>query len=361
MGQAARSSTRTRPAQDRALERGDGVFGAAHVEPQQRMFEQRQQRDRGKTVQRGFGGEPGKDSGRRFGERVAAGILGGNVPARQRGEHAAPERAVRRHQRGGLAVVHRFAQRHRDGERLFLGIGRFDHGERLERRLHMRFEFRLGGFLPPHVGHGRRPQRLRQQPLAAARRRQARDGIARDADAREQRLHGELRMSGRRRDALALVAGNQLPRLLVEIGIEAGQHHGAVRQPRDGRDQFGGRRDRAGRAGGDHRRVGLARKPRGFRLDQKIAPRDRLDDAAFAQHLRPLFDGDLQEFQRQLPIFVELVRHQIVEALPRHAARRHVVDQPRQIVGERAGRRRRLGDQRRAARAVQFGRGGPLW
>ena len=58
---------------------------------------------------------------------------------------------------------------------------------------------------------------------------------------------------------------------------------------------------------------------------------------------------DLQEFQRQLPIFVELVRHQIVEPLPRHAARRHVVDQPRQIVGERAGRRRRLGDQRRAA------------
>ena len=91
------------------------------------MLEQRQQRDRGEAVKRGFGGEPGKHSGRRFGERVAAGILGENIPARQRGEHAAPERAVRRHQRGGLAVVHGFAQRHRDGQRLFLGIGCFDH------------------------------------------------------------------------------------------------------------------------------------------------------------------------------------------------------------------------------------------
>ena len=40
----------------------------------------------------------------------------------------------------------------------------------------------------------------------------------------------------------------------VEIGVEAGQHDGAVRQPRDGGDQFRGRRNRAGRAGGDHRR-----------------------------------------------------------------------------------------------------------
>src|SRR5260370_21249350 len=38
VGQAARSSTWTRPAQNRALERGDGVLRAVPVEPQQRMF-----------------------------------------------------------------------------------------------------------------------------------------------------------------------------------------------------------------------------------------------------------------------------------------------------------------------------------
>ena len=40
-------------------------------------------------------------------------------------------------------------------------------GERLERRLPRALRIRLGGFLPPHVGRGRRPQGLRQQALAA--------------------------------------------------------------------------------------------------------------------------------------------------------------------------------------------------
>ena len=54
--------------------------------------------------------------------------------------------------------------------------------------------------------------------------------------------------------------------------------------------------------------------------------------------------------QGELPVLVEMIRHQAVEALPRHLARRHVVDQPREIVGERERRRRVAHDQRRLAR-----------
>ncbi len=47
-------------------------------------------------------------------------------PACERGHNAAGERAIRRHQRDGLVLIQRFAHRHRNGERFFLGIGRFD-------------------------------------------------------------------------------------------------------------------------------------------------------------------------------------------------------------------------------------------
>ena len=161
VGQAVCSSARTRPAQDRTLERGDCALPVRQIEPQQRMFEERQQRYRLKAVKSGLGRELRKNSRRCIGQCIAAGILGRNIPARQRGQHAASERAVRRDQRGRLAVVHRFAQRHRDGECFVLGIGRFDHRERAQRGLDMRLERRIGGLLPPHVGRGSRPQRFR--------------------------------------------------------------------------------------------------------------------------------------------------------------------------------------------------------
>ena len=92
------------------------------------MFEQRQERHRRQANQRGLGGEPGKHAGRRVGQCVAAGIVHRHVPARQRRQHAAGQRPVRRHQRGDLARnLHRLAQRHRDGQRLFLGVGGLDH------------------------------------------------------------------------------------------------------------------------------------------------------------------------------------------------------------------------------------------
>ena len=167
-------------------------------------------------------------------------------------------------------------------------------------------------------------------------------------------------MPRHRCEVLFLVARDQFPRLFVEIDVEARQHDGAMRQACDRGDQFGRRRDRAGRAGGDHRRIDLARQPRGLGFDERVASFDRLHPVALVKNRRPGPACDLQEAQRELPILVVLFRHQIVEALPRHAARRHVVDQPRQIVGKRAGRRRRLGDERCAARAMKLGRRRPF-
>ena len=255
------------------------------------MFEEREQRHRFEPAKRGRCGEPRKYAGRRVGERLAAGIFRHDVPARQRGENTASERAVRRHQRRRPAVMHRLAQRNRDGERFVFGIGGFDHGQRLQRRIGVGREMPVSGDLPPHVGCRRRAQHFGDQALAAVRCGQANDVGARDADAGQQRLHGELRMRRRRCDFSLLVARDQLPRFVVEIGIEAGQHDGAVRQMRDRRDQFRGCRDRSGRAGGDDQAVGLARESRGFGLDQPIAPLGGLDAFAFAQNVRPGFDA----------------------------------------------------------------------
>ena len=340
------AGTRTRPAQDRALERGDRVLPVAHAEPQQRMLEQSEQRHRRKAAERGFGGKPGKNSGRRVGERIAAGILRRDVPAAERGEHATPERAVGRNQRRGLSLLHRFAQRHRDGERLFLGIGRFDQRECRQRgvarapRTPDRRRFAATCRSPPPAAAPPRPAARARTAPPRIRPRRARCRCARAAPA------WRIADVPAPPQCLALVARDQAPGFFVEIGIEARQHHGAMRQARDGRDQFGGRRDRAGRAGGDHRRVGLARKPRGLRLDQRVAPLRRLDTIRARSGPPASLARDLQEFQRQLPIRIEHVGHEIVEPVPRHAAHRHVVDQPGEIVGERAGRRRRLRDER---------------
>ena len=62
-------------------------------------------RHRREAAERRVGRKPGKRSGRRVGQRIAAAIFRVDVPARQRGENAPRQRAVRRHQGGGLALV----------------------------------------------------------------------------------------------------------------------------------------------------------------------------------------------------------------------------------------------------------------
>ena len=124
------------------------------------MFEQCQQCHRFETADRGLCGKPREDTGRCLGKRIAAGVFHRDIPAHQRGGDAAAERAIRRHQRGGLAVLHRFAKRDRDGERFFLGVGRFDHRHRRDRGIGLRFEHQIAGALLPDVGLHRRPHRF---------------------------------------------------------------------------------------------------------------------------------------------------------------------------------------------------------
>ena len=102
--EAGRARLRPRSAQDRELERRDGarVAPGRRAEAETRVLEQRQQRHRRQPFERGFGREPCEHAGLGVGQRIAAGIVGHDVPAPERGADAARQRAVRRHQRGGL-------------------------------------------------------------------------------------------------------------------------------------------------------------------------------------------------------------------------------------------------------------------
>ena len=128
-----------------------------------------------------------------------------------------------------------------------------------------------------------------------------------------------------------------------------------MRQLRDGREQLGGRRHRAGGTGGDHRRVAPG-QPFGLGLDQAVAPLGRFDGAALVAQRRPRLARDLEETQRFLPELIEIVRHQAVESVPAHLPRGHVVHQAGEIVGQAEGGRWRVGDQGRALRAAHLRR-----
>ena len=182
----------------------------------------------------------------------------------------------------------------------------------------MRGEVGVAQPIPPQLARRRRPQRLRGQPLTAVRRPLAerRHPVAEDADASEQCRHGELRMP--MRGVRGVAAGNDPPGRVVQIGVEAGQHQRAARQPGDGGEQCRGRRDRAGRARRDHR-TRAGRETLGLRSNQQVAPFGGLD-AAVGEDGRPVRADESQEVERQLPVLVELVRHQPVQLAPSRPA-----------------------------------------
>ena len=188
----------------------------------------------------------------------------------------------------------------------------------------------------PLRGGAGRPHRLGHQDFASRRRGCAEnlDIGALDAKALEQRMHGILRMvRGRRRRELSVGApraADAPPALFVELGVEARQHHGAMREFCDGVQEFRRCRHRAGGACGDHRPAMMFCEPRGFRLDQQVAASRRFNPGDFGEIGRPHLTCDPQKSERVLPVFVELVRHESVERGPVDAARHHVVDQPRQ-------------------------------
>ena len=263
-----------RAAQHGALEHGNGLAmrTCRRAEPQQGMLEQRQQRDRLQPVERRLGGQPRKASGLRLGQRIAAGIVGRDMPAFQCRHDAARQSAIRRHQSRGLARrIERFAQDDRDGERFFFRIGGLDHTDFCQGLVGRWPECGVSALGLPAVGGRGRAQGFRDQPFAAMRRWRGEVGnvAPRNADRGQQGLHGELRVTGRGNAVVRFVAsdaGDGTPGVVVEVLVEARKHHGAMRQRGDGRQQLGGCRHRTGGTGGDHRR-GAARQTPGFGFD----------------------------------------------------------------------------------------------
>ena len=91
----------------------------------------------------------------------------------------------------------------------------------------------------------------------------------------------------------------------------------------------------------------------GFRIDQVVTPRGRLDSADFRQIDRPGLSCDPQKLERILPVLIECVRDQSVERVPSDAAGDHVVHQPRQVTGQRERRSRAADHKRRRGGALR--------
>ena len=217
LDQSFGAGLRPRAAQHRQLQRGDG---ARHAH-----FRAAPSRSSGclSSASSVTGARPPSAASAASRAKTPAGVSGSasppesstaHIPARQRRQHAARQRAVGRGQRRGHARrLHRFAQRDGDGERFFFGIGGFDHADRGQRRVRLLREIRRHQSFLPKLRCRGRAQGFRDNALAPMRRGigQDRHRVARDADALEQAVHGELRMAGGRRKILLGVAADHVP------------------------------------------------------------------------------------------------------------------------------------------------------
>ncbi len=252
----------------------------------------------------------------------------------------------------------RLAHRDGDRERFHFRVGGFDDCEILHAARDLRGDIRLLQPVVPDFRLRRRTHRFRCEQIAAAFRRRLEDVdvAALDAEALQQCMHRILRMVRRRMlgelaERIAHTA-DAAPGVLVEVGVEARQHHGAMRQRCDRMQEFCGGRHRAGGAGGDHRTMGMCGQPPGFRRDEEIAPRRGLDPVDLGEMAGPGNARDAQEFERVLPVAVEHIRHQAVERAPVDAARHHVVDQACEVAGQRECRGGAADHQRGQHRAL---------
>ena len=126
-----------------------------------------------------------------------------------------------------------------------------------------------------------------------------------------------------------------VPTRRVHLAVEAGQHDGALRQPRDGDQQVARRRLRTGRSGGDHRRRGRGRLP-ACRLgaDRLGAPLDGIDLPALRQHRRPRRADDVEEGERAPPMLGEIAGHEAGQFVEADALDRQLIEKSAQFAGE---------------------------
>ena len=144
-----------------------------------------------------------------------------------------------------------------------------------------------------------------------------------------------------------VVAGaDHRPCAIVEIEVEVGQHDRALWRAGDRRDEAGGGAIGAGRAGDDGRTAPRAVERLDLFVDEQRDPLRPVDEAALGQPLRPMGEGDLEEVEGDAPIGIIKIGRQRFEPRPRRALDDHVVDQRREIAGERVSLRGGRGDQR---------------
>ena len=218
----------------------------------------------------------------------------------------------------------------------------------------------------PDVGRLGRPKRLRENaaagPRAPAGRAEHGDVVTGDLQrGLDEPLQHRLRVAVDE-FAVAIVAVADLaPGLVVEILVEAGQHHGAVRQPRDRGKERCGRRHRARRPCGDDGRLrALAPKPFRLRLDQGAAPMRRVARAALGEDPRPALDGDAHEVKRELEVLGILALDGLRDLVPGNLLDRKRIHEELEIGREvhGVGGRRRHQERHPGRQSVKVGADG---
>ena len=118
-------------------------------------------------------------------------------------------------------------------------------------------------------------------------------------------------------------------------GIEPGEDERATRQGGHRPQQLGGRRDRSGGAGGDHRPLAVDLQ-RGIRVtaQAKIADHRGIGLSGLGEMRRPGRKGDLEKFEHPLPILGERFRRQVAQGREGNAFDRQVVDELTERIGE---------------------------
>ena len=301
-------------------------LAALHARRGQRVLEGREQGDRVDAAHDQARGQQQKSAGRRLVERRAGGIVDLDAPALEFDPDPAGEMAIGRDQ----------------GRRPPRDLERAPHPERQRQRLGRQVRMLLDEELPdrgrgrrrqflPGADRGARPhdfgQKARAPGVAArnARRCPDPDGGALGRQSVEQLLQAILRMA--RLDAL--------PARLVEVLVEAGQHDRAPWQAGDHLEERAGRRNAAGRAGGDDPPCGRARAPAfGQSGQQAVAAFRGIERALLGEQVRPGPGEDREQPPALLPVFGEGFGDQAIEGVEGHPLGLELVQERSELAGQ---------------------------
>ena len=318
----------------------------------------------GSPSERRLGGEPREHAGRRVGERVAAGIVDRHVPARQRRQHAAGQRAVRRHQRGGLAGIStasRSATAIASASSSALAASITAMLSSAASAWAAKSALRQA-LLPKLAGRGG-PQRLRSKAFAAMRRRR---GASVDHASRtmpmllQQRRHGELRMAVRGfgcRRRRRRSASRSLRRDRCRDRAAPARRAAAWRWWRAVSRSPGSSRSSLPRSPGRCWSRAAWLRPRSACRGARPARCDPFPSRSAGQCRADESSGSRSVCSQYLSISSgtsSSSRSQL------HLPRRHVVHQAGEILRQRQRRGRAVGDQRRVIAAARRDRFGPF-